>query len=602
MFVTCAIGARRPLRARRADRRDRAAAGRVLLVRRRAARGRRGRGGDHRRSRSGCSSARSAPGSIRCGRASCGAPRCPTRSPRWSPRRGSRVRRPAPRRSPMWLRSLGATVGRGVWCDSYWLPEPDLVTLGDGATVNRGCVVQTHLFHDRIMSMDTVTLERGRDARPAQRHPAGRDASARTRRSGPASLVMRGEAVPGRQPVERQPDRAVARGARSAARTSRRRDRRRHDRYYAPQSGNGGYPTSSTTTLDARLQASARTGSSGTAVITRSRRSATQHGVSLDLIGLRGDAACASTARAARPSSRRHGKLRVTPPPPLEPGQRVRRRPSRTPAHRGPRRSRWGDDRLGGARRRRAGRVAAHRRADVVPVQRPSRPTRRPTASRVDDRVARTRSSPADALDATCTRGGSDDLDVRADRADADVPRRRCRSGRYARRRVAAGPGRRVGAYFPPARRLRACAPTSPDLPRMIAVFEELFGPYPLDDYAVVVTADELEIPLEAQGIGRLRREPHRRRGGAGAARRARARPPVVRQQRRRREVAGHLAQRGLRLLRGVAVVGAVRRPDGRRARSAPTTRGSRAARRTSSSATPAPIGCSTTGSTSAAR
>ena len=61
----------------------------------------------------------------------------------------------------MWLRSLGAKVGRGVWTDSYWLPEPDLVTLGDGATVNRGCVVQTHLFHDRVMSIDTVTIEAG---------------------------------------------------------------------------------------------------------------------------------------------------------------------------------------------------------------------------------------------------------------------------------------------------------------------------------------------------------------------------------------------------------------------------------------------------------
>ena len=30
--------------------------------------------------------------------------------------------------------------------------------------------------------------------------------------------------------------------------------------------------------------------------------------------------------------------------------------------------------------------------------------------------------------------------------------------------------------------------------------FTELFGPYPFDEYAVVVTADELEIPLEAQG------------------------------------------------------------------------------------------------------
>ena len=51
----------------------------------------------------------------------------------------------------LWLRALGAHIGRGAWCETYWLPEADLVTLGEGSTVNRGCVVQTHLFHDRIM-------------------------------------------------------------------------------------------------------------------------------------------------------------------------------------------------------------------------------------------------------------------------------------------------------------------------------------------------------------------------------------------------------------------------------------------------------------------
>lgn len=38
----------------------------------------------------------------------------------------------------VWLRGLGARIGKGVWIESYWLPETDLVTLGDGATVNRG--------------------------------------------------------------------------------------------------------------------------------------------------------------------------------------------------------------------------------------------------------------------------------------------------------------------------------------------------------------------------------------------------------------------------------------------------------------------------------
>ena len=71
------------------------------------------------------------------------------------------------------------------------------VTIADGATVNRGCVVQTHLFHDRVLSTDTVTLEAGATLGPnSVILPAatiGRHATV-----GPVSLVMRGEAVPSR--------------------------------------------------------------------------------------------------------------------------------------------------------------------------------------------------------------------------------------------------------------------------------------------------------------------------------------------------------------------------------------------------------------------
>ena len=95
----------------------------------------------------------------------------------------------------LWLRSLGARIGRGVWCDTYWLPEPDLVTLGDGATINRGCVVQTHLFHDRIMSMDAVVIERGGTLGPHSIVLPGATIGAHAT-IGPASLVMRGESVP----------------------------------------------------------------------------------------------------------------------------------------------------------------------------------------------------------------------------------------------------------------------------------------------------------------------------------------------------------------------------------------------------------------------
>lgn len=95
----------------------------------------------------------------------------------------------------LWLRSLGARIGRGVWCGTYWLPEADLVRLGDGASVNQGCVLQTHLFHDRVMSIDTVVLAEGATLGPHGVVLPAAEIGANTT-VGPASLVMRGEAVP----------------------------------------------------------------------------------------------------------------------------------------------------------------------------------------------------------------------------------------------------------------------------------------------------------------------------------------------------------------------------------------------------------------------
>ncbi|BCY10814.1 Pls/PosA family non-ribosomal peptide synthetase [Actinoplanes sp. L3-i22] len=96
----------------------------------------------------------------------------------------------------MWLRTLGAKIGRGVWLETYWLPEYDLVRLGAGATVNRGCVVQTHLFHDRIMAMDEVTLGAGATLGPHGIVLPGASIGDGTT-VGPGSLVTRGDAVPG---------------------------------------------------------------------------------------------------------------------------------------------------------------------------------------------------------------------------------------------------------------------------------------------------------------------------------------------------------------------------------------------------------------------
>jgi non-ribosomal peptide synthetase-like protein len=96
---------------------------------------------------------------------------------------------------PAWLRTMGAKIGRGTWLETYWLPESDLVRLGDGTTINRGCVVQTHLFHDRIMRMDQVTLDEGATLGPHGIVLPGARIGARTT-VGPGSLVTRGDAVP----------------------------------------------------------------------------------------------------------------------------------------------------------------------------------------------------------------------------------------------------------------------------------------------------------------------------------------------------------------------------------------------------------------------
>ncbi|AWB84672.1 Pls/PosA family non-ribosomal peptide synthetase [Corynebacterium liangguodongii] len=93
------------------------------------------------------------------------------------------------------LRLLGARIGRGAWIDSYWFPETDLCAVGAGATVGPGTVVQTHLFQDRVMSLDTVTIEPGATLGPhSVALPASTIGPGAT--VGPGSLVMRGDAVP----------------------------------------------------------------------------------------------------------------------------------------------------------------------------------------------------------------------------------------------------------------------------------------------------------------------------------------------------------------------------------------------------------------------
>lgn len=73
--------------------------------------------------------------------------------------------------------------------------------------------------------------------------------------------------------------------------------------------------------------------------------------------------------------------------------------------------------------------------------------------------------------------------------------------GRYDEHRLAEQPPQRL--FAPPHLRERALRDTARS-PEMLALFSALFGPYPFTSYVLVVTADDLEIPLEAQGMSVL--------------------------------------------------------------------------------------------------
>ena len=104
----------------------------AAAVRAGAARGGRRRRARHDRSRSGCSSGGSRRASTRCGARSCGATSCSTSSTRCWVCRGSRGPFLGTPIFNAWARTLGVKIGKGVWLESYWLPETDLVRLDDG--------------------------------------------------------------------------------------------------------------------------------------------------------------------------------------------------------------------------------------------------------------------------------------------------------------------------------------------------------------------------------------------------------------------------------------------------------------------------------------
>ena len=96
---------------------------------------------------------------------------------------------------PLAFKLLGSRIGRGVYLDTTDITEFDCVTIGDHSEVNSMACPQTHLFEDRIMKIDHVTIGSRvyMGPRSAVLYSAVVGDNAKL---GPLTLVMKGEHIP----------------------------------------------------------------------------------------------------------------------------------------------------------------------------------------------------------------------------------------------------------------------------------------------------------------------------------------------------------------------------------------------------------------------
>lgn len=91
-----------------------------------------------------------------------------------------------------YLRLLGARIGHRVYIDTTGFLEFDMVEVGDNAILNRDCILQTHLFEDRVLKASTVRI--GSNCEVGEKSIVLYDAVMHDRaRLGPLSLAMKGE-------------------------------------------------------------------------------------------------------------------------------------------------------------------------------------------------------------------------------------------------------------------------------------------------------------------------------------------------------------------------------------------------------------------------
>ena len=96
---------------------------------------------------------------------------------------------------PVALNLLGCRIGRGVYLDTTDVTEFDCVEIGDYSELNGLACPQTHLFEDRVMKIDRVSIGQRVYVGPRTTVLYGAVVGDNVR-LGPLSLVMKGESLP----------------------------------------------------------------------------------------------------------------------------------------------------------------------------------------------------------------------------------------------------------------------------------------------------------------------------------------------------------------------------------------------------------------------
>ncbi len=95
----------------------------------------------------------------------------------------------------LYMRAMGSRVGRGTWIETTAVTEYDMVELGDGAAVNRGACLMTHLFHDRTLRIGPTRIGRGATLGPTAVVLPDTELGDGVTLAG-HSVVLRGESLP----------------------------------------------------------------------------------------------------------------------------------------------------------------------------------------------------------------------------------------------------------------------------------------------------------------------------------------------------------------------------------------------------------------------